>query len=91
MQLLSIRLDVPVMIVSAVGVLLMALNGVLSRLEGALLVTAAVLYMIALVRLSRRETAAMRREFADEYSREALHAGRGILRGSFTSPTRSSV
>lgn len=80
LQLLSIRLDVPVMIVSAVGLFVLAWDGVLSRLEGASLVAAAVLYTVTLVRLSRRESAAMQREFAEEYSAEALEAGRGPAR-----------
>ncbi len=81
LQLLSIRLDVPVMIASAVVLLLMALDGVLSRLEGSVLVVASLVYTLALIRLSRRESAEMRREFAEEYTPEALGAGRGWARG----------
>ncbi|HRO47002.1 calcium/sodium antiporter [Agriterribacter sp.] len=72
LQLLSIRFDVPVMIASAVALIIMALDGVLSRLEGILLVLAAVVYTIALVRLSKRETAAMRKEYEEEFSSKAL-------------------
>lgn len=81
LQLLSIQLDVPVMIASAVALFIMASDGVLSRVDGGLLVLAAVIYTIALVRLSRRETAEMRKEFAEEFSPEALKAGRGWARG----------
>ncbi|HQD84144.1 MAG TPA: sodium:calcium antiporter, partial [Quisquiliibacterium sp.] len=42
-RLLSVRLDVPMMIVTAVGMLVMALDGVLSRAEGAVMLAAAML------------------------------------------------
>ena len=63
-RLLSVRLDVPMMIVIAVGMLVMALDGVLSRAEGAVMLAAAVLYTIAIVYLSRIEQVAIRRQFA---------------------------
>lgn len=72
LQLLSIRLDVPVMIASALALLVMAWDGTLSRFEGILLLIAAVVYTIAIVRLSRRESAKMRKEYAEEFSREVL-------------------
>lgn len=72
LQLLSIRLDVPVMIASALALIVMAWDGTLSRFEGILLVIAAVIYTIAIVRLSRRESAKMRKEYAEEFSREVL-------------------
>ncbi|MBM4269894.1 MAG: calcium/sodium antiporter [Deltaproteobacteria bacterium] len=77
LQLQSLRLDVPVMIVSSVALLAMAWNGVLTRAEGAVLVLAGLAYTVALVRLSRRESARMHREFAEEFSAKALEAGRG--------------
>lgn len=83
LQLQITRLDVPVMIASAFVLLLMALDGVLSRSEGVVLVAAALLYTAALIRLSRRESAAMKREFAEEYSPQALRAGRGLAWGTW--------
>lgn len=83
LQLQSIRLDVPVMIASAIALFVMALDGVLSRLEGILLVIAALAYTVALIRLSRRETAEMKQEFAEEFSAQALGAGRGLARGAW--------
>jgi cation:H+ antiporter len=83
LQLQSIRLDVPVMIASAIALFVMAFDGVLSRTEGLILVAAALVYTAALIRLSRRESAAMKQEFAEEFSPQALHAGRGIARGSW--------
>lgn len=83
LQLQCIRLDVPVMIASAVVLFAMAFDGVLSRIEGLVLLTAALVYVAALVRLSRRESAEVKQEFAEEFSRQALHAGRGIAGASW--------
>lgn len=83
LHLQSIRFDVPVMIVSALLLLFMSLDGVLSRWEGLILVALAVLYTLALIRLSRHESPEMKQEFAEEFSPEALRAGTGIVRGSY--------
>lgn len=83
LQLMSIRLDVPVMIASAIALFLMARDGVLSRVEGSLLVAAYLAYVFALIRLERREPPTMNQEFSQEYSPAALNAGRGWLRGSW--------
>ena len=83
LQLQSIRLDVPVMIASAVVLFFMALDGVLSRLEGFILVVAALVYTAALIRLSRRESVEMKQEFAKEFSPQALRAGRGVAQAGW--------
>jgi len=80
---LSIKLDVPVMIASAVALMAMAADGVLSRVEGGMLVLGACAYTAALVRLSRQESLALQREFAHEFSRQAVHAGHGRLKGAW--------
>lgn len=67
LHLLSIKLDVPVMIAAALALILMSWDGVLTPAEGLMLVASAIIYTIALVRLSQQESAAMRREFAEEY------------------------
>lgn len=91
LHLQSIRLDVPVMIVTALVLLVMAWDGLLTRTEGLLLVAAAVGYTIALVRLSRREAPAMQREFTEEYGSgmprpgaalPANRLGRGLWNGT---------
>lgn len=69
LHLLSIRFDVPVMIATALVLIVMSLDGELSRIDGLLLVTASVAYTVALARLSRRESPAMGREFAEEYGK----------------------
>jgi cation:H+ antiporter len=79
---LSIRLDVPVMISSASALIVMGSDGLLSPLEGALMLAAAGAYTVALVRLSRRESPMLKREFAHEYGDHPLQAGHGWRKGS---------
>lgn len=74
---LSIQLDVPVMIASAIALIAMAADGVLSRTEGALLLLAACAYTAALVHLSRNESPALQREFAHEYGNAVPTTGSG--------------
>lgn len=68
LQLLSIRLDVPVMMGAALALIVLAWDGSLSRNEGLLLLGAAIVYTVAVVRITGRESRAMRREFAQEYA-----------------------
>ncbi|CAG9933349.1 calcium/sodium antiporter [Candidatus Nitrotoga arctica] len=72
LRLQSIKFDVPVMIATSLMLIAMAWDGVLSRTEGAILVGASIAYFTTLVRLSRRESARMKLEFAQEYSPSAL-------------------
>lgn len=62
-----IRFDVPVMIAVSVLVLILGLDGAISRLEGFLLFLGIVLYTGYLIRLSRKETALAKDEFSTEY------------------------
>jgi cation:H+ antiporter len=64
-----IRLDVPLMIALSVTVLLFALNGVIGRVEGAVLVLALALYVGFAIVQSRRESPAVTGEYADEADR----------------------
>lgn len=75
LRLLSFKLDVPVMIGAALALIAMAWDGVLSRTDGTLLLMAAMGYTLALMLLSRRESPAMRREFAEEFGRGTVAAG----------------
>ena len=77
LQMLSIRLDLPVMVAAAMVLVLMASDGMLSRLEGVLLLVAAVAYTVTLLRISRRETSIVRKEFAEEYGPAAVAPGNG--------------
>ncbi len=78
LQMLSIKFDVKAMIAASVALLAMAWDGVLTRVEGAILVAASVAYFATLVRLSRRESARMKLEFAQEYGQRALAARPGV-------------
>jgi cation:H+ antiporter len=62
-----VRLDVPIMIVVSVALLLMSLDGLVDRGDGAVLVTAGVLYTYMLVHISRREAAAVHAEYEEAY------------------------
>jgi cation:H+ antiporter len=66
-----VRLDVPIMIGTAVAVWLLSLNGVLSRREGVLLASGIVVYTIYTVRRSRGETRAAKHEFKEEFGAQA--------------------
>ena len=70
MQMQTLRFDLPV--IAAAGLLLWALaaNGVLSRLDGLVLVLCAIAYTAALIRTSRRESREIDEEFAAEYGDE---------------------
>ena len=60
-----VRLDVPLMIGASVLTLLLALDGRVGRLDGLLLFAGIVAYTAFAVRQSRRESAAVRAEYAD--------------------------
>ena len=81
-QLLSLKLDLPVMVGSALALLWMAWDGLLSRQEGAWMVAASVLYTIAMVRLSRRESLPMQQEFSREYSAKNILPRVATLQGT---------
>jgi cation:H+ antiporter len=78
LQLLSIKLDLPVMVAAAMVLVLMAADGRLSRTEGMILALAAVAYTVTLLRLSRREASLVKKEFATEYSAAAVAPGSGV-------------
>ena len=71
LHLLSFTLDVPVMIGAALTLIVLASDGVLGRTDGSLLLIAALSYTLAMVLLSRRESAATRRDMAEAYGHES--------------------
>jgi len=60
-----INLDLPMMIVAAAALTGLASDGVLSPLEGGLMVMASAIYTVAVVRGSRTESAYVKKEFED--------------------------
>ena len=62
-----VRLDVPLMIGASVLALLLALDGRLGRLDGIVLFAGIIAYTWFLIRQSRRETAAVQREYDEAF------------------------
>jgi len=62
-----VRLDVPLMIGVSLLVLVLGLDGRIGRLDGALLFGGLLAYTVFLLRQSRRESAAVQAEYAQEY------------------------
>jgi cation:H+ antiporter len=75
-RLQSIKLDLPILIGATTALVVMALDGVLSQTEGALLLLAAVFYTLTLIRTSRQQSATTRQDFADEFDIKALMPGK---------------
>ncbi len=65
---MSVRVEVPAMIATALLLLIMSLDGRLTRGEGLGLLVCATVYTVLLVRASRREGALVREEFAREFN-----------------------
>lgn len=84
LRLLSLRLDLPVMVVSAFALLWMAWDGVLTREEGAWMVAASVAYTVAMVRMGRREALPLQQEFSREYSAENILPRVATLQGTIS-------
>lgn len=70
LQLLSIKLDVPVMIVASFMLLGMSWDGVLTKNEGWILILSAVAYVIALIRVSRNEPPQVQADYESQYKAE---------------------
>lgn len=73
-----IRLDVPIMIGTALLMLLLAVDGTISRLDGFALVALLMMYMTWSVRASRKETEAIKDEYTSAYGEPAkkpMHPG----------------
>jgi cation:H+ antiporter len=64
---LTLRFDLSVMAVSAVTLLLMSLDGVLTRIEGAILLMAALAYTGSIIAWSQQESRRVRAEYRSEF------------------------
>jgi cation:H+ antiporter len=64
---LLIRQDVPLLIAISLLVIVLSLDGVLGWLDGALLVTGIIAYIVYVVRQSRKETAHVKAEYDAEF------------------------
>lgn len=66
----TLRFELPVMAGAAVLMLVLALDGTLSRVDGIILVTGAVVYTAALIQMTRRESRAVVGEYGEAYAPE---------------------
>lgn len=66
-QLQTLRLDGPVIAIVAVLMLVMALNGSLSRIEGIILLAVGIVYTVAVIRYSRSESPRVRDAFRGRF------------------------
>ncbi|MFD7072667.1 calcium/sodium antiporter [Nocardioides sp. NPDC059952] len=73
----TLKFDLPAMIAVTLALFLMALDGVLTRLDGALLLAGAVAYTLGLIRVSRRETADVEEDYTGAVS---ASSERGLTR-----------
>lgn len=71
LHLVSIRFDVPVMIGAALALFAMSWDGVLTPVEGGILLACGVLYTLGLIRINRLESKVTQKEFSEEFSEQA--------------------
>jgi len=67
LEMRTLRFDLPVMTAAALALLAMAWDGVLTRMEGLVLVAAGMAYTVAVIHWARRESRAVIAEFSKEY------------------------
>lgn len=69
-----VRFDVPLLIGTSTVVLLMALDGRIGRIDGAMLFAGIIAYTVFLIRQSRRESAAVVEEYTEAFATPAARA-----------------
>ncbi|MBX6744751.1 MAG: calcium/sodium antiporter [Acetobacteraceae bacterium] len=77
----TIRMDLPAMVLAALMMLVMSLDGRLSRLDGAVLVCSGFLYTLLIIRSAAGESRAVRIQFAREYRQPkgSRSSGRSVV------------
>jgi cation:H+ antiporter len=78
-EMRTLRFELPVMAGAAILLWGLAANGVLSRVDGVILVIGAIAYTVAVIRASRRETREAAAEFAEAYPAEDTRGRRTAL------------
>jgi cation:H+ antiporter len=68
---LMVRRDIPIMIAMSIGLWLVARDGQLTRIDGALMFLGLVAYTVWIIRQSRKESKRVEAEFEGEYSEKA--------------------
>src|SRR3546814_11843052 len=71
-QMQTLRLELPAIVIAAATLLAFAWDGTLSRLEGLVLVTMGVIFTLAVIRAARRESLKVKLEFAREFGPRRL-------------------
>lgn len=71
LELQTLRLDLPVMLFSALVLTGLSLDGLLSRSDGLFMVLSGLVYTFLLVRMSRAESEQVQQEFKQEYGSAA--------------------
>ncbi len=71
-QMQTLRLELPVIVVASATLLAFAWDGTLSRLEGLLLVSMGTAFTLAVIRVARRESLRVKLEFAREFGTRRL-------------------
>lgn len=71
LHLQTIKLDLPVIIAASILLALLAMDGVLGKMDGAIMLAAAAAYTGLIILLSRYETDAAKSEFRDVYRPDA--------------------
>jgi cation:H+ antiporter len=74
-EMRTLRFELPVMAGAAILLWVLAANGVLSRIDGIILVIGAIAYTVAVILASRRETREAAAEFAAAYSADSARTG----------------
>ncbi|MCC6205029.1 MAG: calcium/sodium antiporter [Hyphomicrobiales bacterium] len=83
LEMRTLRFDLPMMTLAALALVVMAWDGVLTRTEGAILVTTGLVYTAGIILAARREGRAVKAEFAKEYGVvPERHPGRDIVASS---------
>lgn len=80
LHLRTIRFELPMMAAAALLLWALAADGVMSRVDGAILLTGAVAYTAAVILSARRESREVFDEFADEYAEELSNVSTVIVR-----------
>jgi len=71
-QMQTLRLELPVIVIASATLLAFAWDGVLSRSEGLVLLAMGALFTLAVIRVARRETMKVKLEFAREFGARRL-------------------
>lgn len=74
-----VRLDVPIMIVASVVTLLMGMDGTIGRIDGIILFAGILAYTAFLIRQSKKESAAVKDEYSQEFGEKQSKVSRYAL------------